>query len=341
MKTRPGAVILLLALLLCAVSPALAQSLPDTVERVKPAVVTVLTVTQSYSRGKPNYAKSQGSGVIISEDGLVLTAAHVVQISEAVAVRMSDGTSIPADVVGTAPHADVALLQLSELPQGMAVAKLGDSSKTRIGEEVFVLGAPYGMEHTLTVGHVSALHKSELFSTQFAPLETIQTDAAINQGNSGGPLFNLAGEVIGIVSYILSQSGGFEGLGFAVSSNTAKALLLDAHTIWLGVDFLLIKDEMAKALNIGQEVGLLVQRVSGNSLASRLGLKGGIIPVKIGDQKLFLGGDVVLEIMGIAVSEDLEQMLEVRDIIAHLDAGDDITMKVMRNGKIENLVAHR
>ena len=154
--------------------------------------------------------------MLISKDGKVLTAAHVVQTADTVSVEFPNGEIVKAKVVSSEPPADIALLQLERVPASAVVAKLGDSDQVGVADQIFVVGAPYGISHTLTVGHISARRTPGGEQSELGLAEFFQTDAAVNQGNFGGPMFNMNGEVIGIVSHILSQSGGFEGLGFAV-----------------------------------------------------------------------------------------------------------------------------
>ncbi|HVP81167.1 MAG TPA: trypsin-like peptidase domain-containing protein, partial [Thermodesulfobacteriota bacterium] len=214
-----------------------------------------------------------GSGVLVSKSGKVITSAHLVNTADQITVKLSSGESVSARVIASAPFADVSLLQLESVPKEVVVAKLGDSEKVEVGDEVFVVGAPYGLSHTLTVGHISARHKLNTVSAGFELSEIFQTDAAINQGNSGGPMFNMAGEVIGIASRILTKSGGFEGLGFVVTSNTARRLLLEEQSFWFGLDGIVLADEFAAAFNVPQPMGFLVQEVAENSPAARLGLQ--------------------------------------------------------------------
>jgi serine protease Do len=168
---------------------------------------------------------------------------------------------------------------------------------------VLVVGAPLGITHTLTVGHLSARHKPNATFSSMLTAEFFQTDAAINRGNSGGPMFNVKGEVIGIVSYMLSLSGGSDGLGFAVTSNTTRRLLLDEPSVWSGLDGYLLAGEAARAFNlpVGFEAGLLVQRVALGSPADQLGVRGGKFTVALQDKELLLGGDVILAVEGIAI----------------------------------------
>src|SRR5262249_38699074 len=154
------------------------------------------------------------------------------------------GETIPARVLTSEPAADVALLQLDHVPSKSVTAKLADSDAAEVGDEVFVVGAPIGMTHTLTVGYISARRNPNKFYSGLSRSEFFQTDAAINEGNSGGPMFNMRGEVIGIVSHILSKSGGSEGLGFVVTSNLASKLLLERNPFWSGVEGVLLSNEL-------------------------------------------------------------------------------------------------
>ena len=236
-----------------------------------------------------------GSGVLISTDGKVLTAAHVVQTADAVAVEFPDGEVIKASVLASEPAADLALLQLDRVPAGARPAALGDSDKVEIGDEIFVVGAPLGISHTLTVGHVSARRRPNATFGSMETTELLQTDAAIIQGNSGGPMFNLEGQVIGVVSHIVSRSGGSEGLGFVVTSNMARRLLFQERTVWSGVVGYLLTGDMARAFNVPEsQAGLLVQRVARGSLAERIGLRGGNLPVVVAGEELLAGGDIVI-----------------------------------------------
>jgi serine protease Do len=318
-----------------------AGSLSKVFKKVNPAVVVILTTEREYSSLQPGQEVTfnkggLGSGVVVSKDGLVMTAAHVVQVADAVVVKFLDDTVVGAKVVGSAPQADVALLQLNHLPDSLTVAKLGDSDKVNIGDEIFIIGAPYGVDHTLTVGYMSGRRQPETVCKSFLPIEFLQTDAAINKGNSGGPMFSMDGKVIGIVSRFLSYSGGSEGLGFAVSINTARELLLKQGSVWTGLEAYLVSGPLAKALNLPQEAGLLIQRVADDSPGHRLGLRPGNIPVEIAGQHVLLGGDIVLEVKGIAVSTDFEHTCEIRQQAGGLNQ-DNLEMKVLREGKVVEL----
>jgi serine protease Do len=160
----------------------------------------------------------------------------------------------------------------------------------------------------MSVGHISGRLDSQKVTENIIPLEILQIDAAVNPGNSGGPIFNMKGEVVGIVSHILSQSGGFEGLGFGVAINTAKKQLLEKDPFWGGVEFILASDDLAEALNMPQESGLLVLRVAYGSPAEKAGLRPGKLSAMIDDKKLMLGGDIILEVNGKPITKELKTL---------------------------------
>jgi S1-C subfamily serine protease len=276
-----------------------------------------------------------GSGVLISRDGKVMTAAHVVQAADEVEVEFLDGTKVPGRVVSSAPDADVALVQLERVPSGATVVEMGDSDQARVGDQVFIVGAPYGVSHTLTVGYVSGRHKQNSRYAGLFDAEMLQTDASINQGNSGGPMFNMDGQVIGIVSHIMSQSGGSEGLGFVITSNMAQDLLLRKKHFWSGVTGFMLMGELAELFNVPPPgVGMLVQKVAKGSPAEKLGLKGGSFAVEMGQHSLILGGDIILEVNGISMAENDR----VKSAILGLKAGKALRVTVLRGGKTMKLL---
>src|SRR6266436_2168924 len=243
-----------------------------------------------------------GSGVLISADGKILTAAHVVQTADVASVEFPDGQEIIARIVGSDVRSDVALLQLKRVPSGIVPATLGDSNKVEVGDQIFVIGAPYGISQTLTAGHLSGRHWLNKNDESSTSVEFLQTDAAVNGGSSGSPVFNSDGEVVGIVSRIMSRSGGSEGLAFATASNTAKRFLLDRPPFWSGIDGLLVTGDLAKALNLPQPAGFLVQRVGAGSIGSNLGLNPGTMRATIQGTDIILGGDVILSINEIQIT---------------------------------------
>jgi S1-C subfamily serine protease len=318
-------------------------SLRHLFEAVQSSVAVIATAEQSFSAGPggvavPTEAGGLGSGVLVSGDGKLLTAAHVVQTAEKIVVLFEgEDAPIPARVLSSEPAADIALLQLEHLPAEARIAEIGDSDRMRPGDDVFVVGAPYGLSHTLTVGHVSGRHRGETLYGGIAFGEYLQTDAAINTGNSGGPMFNLAGEVVGIVSHILSHSGGYEGLGFAVTSNTARRLLLESAGAWSGMEGMLVDGEIARILNVPPPgIAMLVQRVAKNSPSAKLGLRSGDRIATIDGREIVLGGDLILEAMGVVLT-NRESYQEIRARLIALEAGDEILVKVLRRGDVVEL----
>jgi serine protease Do len=242
----------------------------------------------------------------------------------------------PAKVIASLPRADVAMLQLDWVPHNAVPARLGNSDKMQVGDDVFIIGAPYGIGHSLSVGHVSARRPANVTFGSIK-VEMFQTDAAINKGNSGGPMFNMAGEVVGVISYILSQSGGFEGLGFAVTVNTAQKLLINAKGFWSGIDGVILSDAWVRIFNIPQPAGFLVQRIADNSPASKIGLIGGSYRSSIAGVDLVTGGDIILSVGGISVVPDGSTTLKMIEYLNSVKPGDTITLKVLRAGAITEL----
>ena len=278
---------------------------------------------------------SQGSGVLVSKEGHIWTASHVVQSAESVSVEFIDGSTYDAEVLLSNPLGDVALLKITGNfdPEDKAIAEIGDSDQVEIGEDIVVLGAPHGFKQTLTRGIISGRYTPENLSNEFERIEFFQTDAAINPGNSGGPMFNLKGEVIGISSSIYSISGGFEGIGFVATSNVVKSLLESGPSLWTGIESMLLTPEMAKVLNVPQESGLLILAISSKGAAAKLGLRGGYLPATLNGEEVLLGGDVILEIAGIKFV-DQKSRYQIKQKIASFAKGDAIPIVILREGQI-------
>jgi len=320
---------------LAASSHSLAQnpSLNQVFRRVNPSVVEIASI-QHQARIEDSDPRSVlGSGVVISSEGQVLTAAHVVQAAQTILVRFLDGETARASIVSSATQADVALLQLESAPANLTPAVLGDSDTAEVGDKVLVIGAPYGIRHTMTVGHISGRRQSQSPCPSMTPFEFLQTDAAINQGNSGGPMLDMEGKIIGIVSRILSRSGGSEGLGFAVGINSARRLLLESDSVWIGFDAILIAGNLAQALNVPQEAGLLVQKVAPNSLAAGMGLQPGRIQAGLGDRKMLLGGDIILDIQGLTIEPSTRNICALGNVVGGFTSESRIAMTILRNGR--------
>ena len=282
------------------------QQLREAFRRVEQAVVVVRTEQKGLAPFPQQGMLSLnglGSGILISNDGKVLTAAHLVQSADRTVVEFSRGELIPARVMGSAFSADVALLQLERNPVNVVAAALGDSDKIDVGDQIFVVGAPYGLSRTLTAGHVSGRHTLDKRSENTTAVEFLQTDAAVNSGNSGSPVFSLDGEVMGIVSNIMSRSGGSEGLAFAATSNTTRRLLLEQKPFWSGIEGLLVDGALARALNLPQPAGVLVQRVAEGSIAWRWGIHAGRLRANVEGEEFILGGDIILRVNEVPVAQ--------------------------------------
>jgi serine protease Do len=317
-------------------------SLASLFKRVDRAVVVVRTAGHAPGPwvGQTMTTSGVASGVLIGSDGRVLTAAHVVQTADAVAVEFASGEIVRAQVAAADPAADVAVLQLDSVPAGIAPVKLGDSDDVSVGDEIFVVGTPLGIGHTLTVGHISGRRKSNATFSTLASAELFQTDAAINQGNSGGPMFNLAGEAIGVVSHIVSRSGGSEGLGFAVTSNAARRAVIDEPSVWTGLEGYLLTDRVAEAFNVPHgAAGLLVQRVAEGSPAQRFGLRPGTLPIAVSEERLLIGGDIILAVDGIGLdAADAYASIRRRLIELHARRAS-VHVTVLRGGETLDLTA--
>ncbi|UVM15638.1 DegQ family serine endoprotease [Pseudomonas sp. B21-023] len=264
-------------------------------------------------------AQSLGSGFIISSDGYVLTNNHVVADADEIIVRLSDRSELQAKLVGTDPRTDVALLKVDG--KKLPTVKLGDSEKLKVGEWVLAIGSPFGFDHSVTKGIVSAKGRT-LPNDTYVPF--IQTDVAINPGNSGGPLFNMKGEVVGINSQIFTRSGGFMGLSFAIPIDVAidvsNQLKKDGKVSrgWLGVVIQEVNKDLAESFGLDKPAGALVAQVLENGPAAKGGLQ---------------VGDVILSMNGqpIVMSADLPHL------VGSLKDGEKAKLEIIRNGKRQNL----
>jgi serine protease Do len=264
-------------------------------------------------------ARSLGSGFIIDKAGYILTNNHVVEGAEEVIVRLSDRRELVAEVIGSDPRSDIALLrvQAADLP----VVKLGRSSDLKVAEWVMAIGSPFGFDHSVSVGVVSALGRN-LPSENYVPF--IQTDVAINPGNSGGPLFNLDGEVVGINSQIYSRTGGFMGLSFAIPIDVAMdvvAQLKETGRVsrgWLGVLIQDVTRELAESFGMSKPAGALVAKVQDDSPAGKAGVR---------------VGDVIIEFNG----ETVHYSSDLPPLVGRVRAGSDAKLKVLRDGKTRTI----
>ena len=278
--------------------------------------------------------RALGSGFLISPDGRILTNNHVISGSSKIEVRFADGTRYTAKVLVADRADDLAMIQIDPKKK-VPFLKLGDSDGLQVGQKVLAIGNPFGFSGTLTTGVVSSLGRD--IRNENSTLEgLVQTDAAINEGNSGGPLLDSQGNVIGINTAILAPSGGNIGIGFAMPINRAKAMLEDFRAgksfgrPRFGASTVFITGDLAAELKLPTGGGLLIQEVGRGSAAEQAGLKGYRDVVLVGNERLGVGGDFITEVDGKAVTESDA----LARAIARKRPGDTITVKVFRAGKL-------
>ena len=271
--------------------------------------------------GSPQPARGEGSGFIVSPDGYILTNAHVVSGASEVTVKMTDRREYTAKVVGADERTDVALIKIDG--QNLPTVKIGDPSKLRPGEWVIAIGSPFGFENSVTAGVVSATARS-MGANNYAPF--IQTDVAVNPGNSGGPLFNMNGEVIGINSQIYSRTGGYMGLSFAVpidvATNVQQQLVSTGRVTRsrIGVGIQDVNAQLADSFGLDRPRGALVGMVEDDSPGQKAGIK---------------PGDVILKVDG----KTIETSAEVPVIVANTKPGSKVDIEVWRDGATKHLTA--
>jgi 2-alkenal reductase len=333
-----------------AISAALADQerlLVELYRRANPAVVSIdvfgapLPENHPAVPGLPERSRGQGSGFLYDDQGHIVTNHHVVNRAERFQVRWYDGTTALADLVGSDPDSDLAVLRVRALPPGVAPLPIGDSREVAVGQTAVAIGSPFGEQNTLTVGVISGLGRTLRGPTRtfgsFSIPNIIQTDAAINPGNSGGPLLNARGEVIGVNTAIaVSQGGGsFEGVGYAVPASTllkvVPALIREGRYEhpWMGIRMFSLDALSAERLGLPVSRGVLITDVQGNSPAARAGLRGGSRDVTLNGVPLRVGGDIVLGLNGRPVA-DGDQLIGLLDLDHRV--GDTVTLSVLRDG---------
>jgi S1-C subfamily serine protease len=311
-----------------------AQSIQEIYENAGPGVVQVTStsvVTRDPVFGDQR-ARSLGSGFVIDKAGHIVTNYHVVEDAERVEVNFSGRDRVRASIVGTDPSTDIAVLEIDAQARALTPLPLGSSDVVRVGDSVVAIGNPFGLERTVTAGIVSALQREITAPNGFTIDKAIQTDAPINQGNSGGPLLNSRGQVIGVNSQIESESGGNVGIGFAVPIDTVKEVVSQiiqhgkVEHAWMGVEMQAVDSNLSEAYSLPVEEGVLVVDVRAGSPADQAGLRGGNQQVVVDGVSYVLGGDIVTRADGDqVVSPD-----DLRRLVMSKDPGDVVTLEIHR-----------
>ena len=297
--------------------------------------ITVSTPQQTPTGNQE--AQAQGSGFVIDSDGHIVTNDHVVENADSVSVQFWNGNTYDASVVGTDPSTDLAVIKVDAPSSILHPVSLGDSSNVQVGDPVVAIGSPFGLEETVTSGIVSALHRQIEALNQFTINDTIQTDAAINHGNSGGPLFNAAGQVIGVNSQIAGQTGANVGIGFAIPSDTVRSIadtLISSGKVehaYLGVSVQEIPATVAHDLNLTE--GVETTQVRSGTPAQKAGLKGATGKKMVQGTQYATGGDVITAIDGqkVKTSEGVQLAID-----AH-HPGDTIEITYWRKGETKTV----
>ena len=332
----------------------------DVYRKVSPSVVYI-QVEQSGSSSTGSTPRSQipgipgfpnqppsgvqvasGSGFVLDKEGHIVTNYHVVDGATNVEVTFIDGTTVRAKVVGTDPSSDLAVIQADVKSSLLQPVELGDSSALVVGEQVFALGNPFGLDWTLTSGIVSAVGRTiQSGTSNYSIPEVVQTDAAINPGNSGGPLLDRNGRVIGVNAQIVSQSNSSSGVGFAIPVSIVKrvvpALIKDGHYTyaWLGISGTSLTLDLNEAMNLSADQrGVLVQDVTQGGPAEKAGVQAGQSQATVNGRQITTGGDVIIAVDG----QPLTAMDDVIDyLFNNKQPGDKMTLTVLRNGQQKDI----
>ncbi|MEM7684383.1 MAG: DegQ family serine endoprotease [Pseudomonadota bacterium] len=317
---------------------AVPESFADLAERLSPSVVNISTAQNVNTNdrspiedlfrdlnprggdGAPRRVQSLGSGFVISADGVVVTNNHVIEDADEITVNFPNGLSLTATVVGTDPQTDIAVLKI-EHDAPLPFVSFGDSDASRVGDWVIAIGNPLGFAGSVSAGIISARNR-DINAGRYD--DFIQTDAAINRGNSGGPLFNMDGEVIGVNTAIISPTGGSIGIGFSVPSNLASKIVDQLQNFgvtrrgWLGVRIQTVNDELAEALGMDRAMGALVAEVTGGGPAEAAGVE---------------AGDVIIKFDG----RDVEEMRDLPRMVAETEVEKTVRVVIFRKGKTQTL----
>ena len=308
-------------------------SVSEIYEQTYKSVVEITALSsQSSPLGGEQQAQGQGSGFVFDAEGHIVTNQHVVEGAETVSVRFWDGSTYDATVVGSDPSTDLAVVKVDAPASMLEPLELGDSNQLSVGEGVVALGSPFGLEGTVTSGIVSALNREMTSPNNFTISNSIQTDAAINHGNSGGPLVNAAGQVVGVNTQIKSESGGSDGIGFAIPSSTVASIVPQivssgaVEHAYLGVAVASLSQSVADEL--GVPAGAMVTEVREGTPAADSGLRAATGSAMVDGQSFPTGGDVITAVDDTAVTSgaDLQTAIDAKR------PGDSVTITYTRDG---------
>ncbi len=312
------------------------ESVPEIFKKVSPSVVFISAISFDPFKTKDRLTTSVGSGFIISKEGVILTNSHLVFGHQTIDVILDNGVTTRAELVGVDPMLDLAVLRISLPGKNLPAAILGDSNQVQTGEDVLAIGNPFGLEQTLTKGIISGVNRTLSASPMSPELPLIQTDAAVNPGNSGGPLVNGCGEVIGINTAMLGQG---ENINFAVPINMAKRvlpqLLAKGRVIrpWIGVGGKFIQKELGQIINLPLVDGFMVETVEPESPAEQAGLNEGDLPVTLAGSEYLFGGDIIVAINGHAFT-GREEMTK---LVSSLRVGDKVRLTLYYKGEVREV----
>jgi S1-C subfamily serine protease len=309
--------------------------------RLSPGVVTILSLFEGTTSILDDGGEGgQGSGFVLDGEGYIATNAHVVTEdsggrAEKVFVEFSDGNRVQANIVGVDPNADVALIKVD--PRGLSLTplRLGVSRNIVVGQPVAAIGSPFGERQSLSIGVISAIDRNIRSLTRFQIGDAIQTDAAINPGNSGGPLLDAQGRVLGINAQIKSQSGGGEGVGFAIPVDAVSRSLHELRADgkvgygYLGVSTLSLWPQLADKLELDVPDGALIQEIESGSPAEKADLQEGDEEIEFQAQTIQTGGDVIVAVDG----HRLSRSDDLADEISAMSAGDEVELELVRDGQ--------
>ena len=316
-------------------SPAKAMSVNEIYERASSGVVQITSTSGNI--GGASQQQALGSGFVIDKAGRIVTNYHVIQDADEIRVSFSNRDTVEAQLVGSDPSTDLAVLQVDTSASALTPLSLGDSDKVEVGDPVVAIGNPFGLDRTATSGIVSALQRLITAPNSFTIDHVIQTDAPINHGNSGGPLLNSRGQVIGVNTQI--ETGGVAsgnvGIGFSVPSNTVKDVVAQivrtgrVDHAYLGIGGQAITPDVADTYNLPVSKGVLIESVKSESGAAKAGLEGGQTQVVVAGETYVLGGDIIVAFEGKQISS-IEQL---RDAIARHKPGDKVSLVIYRDAK--------